>query len=312
MHATGSTRPHHPVDPLRGLRGEQGLRPIDLAARRGQDACERLLAEYHMHHSISQAGEDGSGAFDSVLFLATLEGHRQCKRLIQTNGLNRLNGSSSTGASNGTAKKVARGGGGGGGGSSRGGGEEEPYTIIKRAPNDRSALARTESLWSLRRHRSMRLEQWGDWIAYEDILQNDGEGGLDKAVEEGASDGMSMGSGPRGGSGSGSGGSGGGSKGGEETKSTDGMVFWYNTVTEEHQWSPPQAAIELQDRANRSAGSIGSMQVRRQLMKTCSVVNNLYAEANVRRCASLVLGAWSCETHSCGLGAPARFVHTSA
>ena len=33
---------------------EQGLRPIDLAARRGQDACERLLAEYHMHHACTQ------------------------------------------------------------------------------------------------------------------------------------------------------------------------------------------------------------------------------------------------------------------
>ena len=224
---------------------DQGLRPIDLAARRGQDECERLLAEYHMHHSVTQAGEDGAGAFDSVLFLATLEGHRRCKREAQA----KAGGGGAWGAGGGSKAGIRAGGGPGGEVG------EEPYTIVKRPRNDRPALSRCESLWSLRRHRSMRLEQWGDWIAYEDVMPattTNGDGSVerggegegkpgggedarpgaggqaDAAVEAGASDGM------RGVS----------RKGGDEANA--GLVFWYNTVTHEHQWSPPQAAIDMQ------------------------------------------------------------------
>lgn len=47
------------------VRNKKSYRPIDLAARRGHVECERLLTEYHMHHSTENY-------FDSVLFLATL------------------------------------------------------------------------------------------------------------------------------------------------------------------------------------------------------------------------------------------------
>jgi len=50
-----------------------GLRPIDLAARRGWRACEKLLGEYHMHHGVEEKN------FDSVLFLNTLEGLKQAR-----------------------------------------------------------------------------------------------------------------------------------------------------------------------------------------------------------------------------------------
>ena len=53
--------------------------------------------------------------------------------------------------------------------------EGEPYEIIRKAPRagpgDGAAqqdLKRSDSHWSLRRGRSMRLQQWGSWIAYED------------------------------------------------------------------------------------------------------------------------------------------------
>ena len=53
--------------------------------------------------------------------------------------------------------------------------EGEPYEIIRKAPRAAPAegaaqqdLKRSDSHWSLRRGRSMRLQQWGSWIAYED------------------------------------------------------------------------------------------------------------------------------------------------
>jgi len=50
-----------------GVRNKKGLRPIDLAARRGHDKCEQQLAEFHLHHA------SGAADFDSVMFLATLQ-----------------------------------------------------------------------------------------------------------------------------------------------------------------------------------------------------------------------------------------------
>jgi hypothetical protein len=35
--------------------------------------CERVLGEYHMHHGVEEAN------FDSVLFLATLDGLREVR-----------------------------------------------------------------------------------------------------------------------------------------------------------------------------------------------------------------------------------------
>ncbi|CAM9456155.1 unnamed protein product [Hapterophycus canaliculatus] len=110
-------------------RNAKGLRPIDLASRRGQTACEKILMEYQLHHHVNNS------CFDSVLFLATLEassrtfGHKRCKESLDT------------------AKQ-------------KGDTDSEAHTD--------SSLVRPQSLMSLSRERSVRLEHWGDWIAYED------------------------------------------------------------------------------------------------------------------------------------------------
>lgn len=55
------------------IRNLKGLRAIDLAARKGQSACEKILMEYQLHHQVDNS------YFDSVLFLATLEVSQQQK-----------------------------------------------------------------------------------------------------------------------------------------------------------------------------------------------------------------------------------------
>lgn len=47
------------------------LTAIDLARNKGHMACLKVLQEYHLHHSTN---------FDSVLFLATVEGHNAVKQ----------------------------------------------------------------------------------------------------------------------------------------------------------------------------------------------------------------------------------------
>lgn len=116
------------------------LRPIDLASRRGHAAAEKVLLEYHLHHQISDSN------FDSILFLAALEGHRKAKAALKE-------------AMAATKKAPDM--------------EEELYEIVKLAgaangTNKGSKLSHVKSLWSLQRGKSMRLQQWGDWIAYED------------------------------------------------------------------------------------------------------------------------------------------------
>jgi len=106
------------------VRNTKGYRPIELAARRGHAECEKLLSEYHMHHNTDTY-------FDSVLFLATIEGHKQVKQAVEN---------------------------------------KNEYEIIQKTktklkPSD---VKRIDSHWSLRRNRSMRLQQYGSWIAYED------------------------------------------------------------------------------------------------------------------------------------------------
>lgn len=109
------------------VRNKKGYRPIDLAARRGHVECENLLSEYHMHHSAGSY-------FDSVLFLATLQGHKACKEALQNTD------------------------------------EDSQYEIIKRSNPEATddEIRRMGSLWSMRRSQSMRLQQYGSWIAYED------------------------------------------------------------------------------------------------------------------------------------------------
>ncbi|CAM9772485.1 unnamed protein product [Ectocarpus fasciculatus] len=104
-------------------RNTKGLRPIDLASRRGQTACEKILMEYQLHHHVNNS------YFDSVLFLATLEGHKRCRETL--NSVKQQGGTTA--------------------------GVQED-----------SELVRPQSLMSLRRERSVRLEHWGDWISYED------------------------------------------------------------------------------------------------------------------------------------------------
>jgi ankyrin repeat protein len=124
------------IDPL--IVNDKGLKAIDLAIRNKQRKCQEMLAEYHLHYSTSSE-------FDSVLFLATLEGHKLVKEgLMSPNN----------------EKK-----------------EKETYDIIKKNmseaknPADKSHLIRAKSLFSLKHNnKSLRLQKWGSWIAYEDQL----------------------------------------------------------------------------------------------------------------------------------------------
>ncbi len=121
------------VDPT--VANSKGLKAIDLAARNNQTKCRNLLAEYHLHFCTSSE-------FDSVLFLATLEGHRQVK-------------------------------------AAESAGEEASYEIIKKKSSFSGAanamnggggggLKHVQSMFSLKTNKSLRLQRWGEWIAYED------------------------------------------------------------------------------------------------------------------------------------------------
>jgi hypothetical protein len=127
--------PQHGMNP--DVRNKKGYRPIDLAARRGHAECERLLSEYHMHHSTENY-------FDSVLFVATL--HVQCDCMPATAP------SLSRGMHQGQQ-------------TSRSAMEsldsDGQYEIIRRANPHATPeeLRRMHSLWSSRRDRSMRLQQ---------------------------------------------------------------------------------------------------------------------------------------------------------
>ena len=43
---------------------------------------------------------------------------------------------------------------------------DAPYEIVRKAKA--VELTKNKSAWSLRRAKSMRVQQWGGWIAYED------------------------------------------------------------------------------------------------------------------------------------------------
>lgn len=103
------------------VRNTKGYRPIDLAARRGHADCETVLSEYHMHHSAGSY-------FDSVLFLAALQGNKARHEAID---------------------------------------EDSEYEIMRKA-NPEATDDEIHRMWSLRRSQSMRLQQWASWIAYED------------------------------------------------------------------------------------------------------------------------------------------------
>eukprot|EP00622_Pseudochattonella_farcimen_P003076 FR738170.1.p1 GENE.FR738170.1~~FR738170.1.p1 ORF type:complete len:306 (+),score=34.15 FR738170.1:3-920(+) len=103
------------------VRNTKGYRPIDLAARRGHADCETVLSEYHMHHSAGSY-------FDSVLFLAALQGNKARHEAID---------------------------------------DDSEYEIMRKA-NPEATDDEIHRMWSMRRSQSMRLQQWASWIAYED------------------------------------------------------------------------------------------------------------------------------------------------
>ena len=132
------------VDPTVG--NNKSLKAIDLAARNNHVRCRDVLAEYHLHFCTSSE-------FDSVLFLATLQGHRRVKEE--------------------ESEKKSRDGG-------LAADNESSYNIIKKksfSSKDSGALGggdvpkglkHVQSMFSLKTQKSLRVQRWGDWIAYED------------------------------------------------------------------------------------------------------------------------------------------------
>eukprot|EP01041_Mallomonas_annulata_P005527 gene5527-11136_t len=115
----------HAIDPR--ITNNNGLKAIDLAIRNKQHKCRELLAEYHLHFCTNSQ-------MDSMLFLATLHGHKQVTHMLAAS---------------------------------------QPYEIIKKLGNDSISHAdltpgKLQSLFSLTDDRSLRLERFGSWIAYED------------------------------------------------------------------------------------------------------------------------------------------------
>ncbi len=120
------------VDPT--VLNDAGLKAIDLATKNKQKKCRELLAEYSLHFFTSSD-------FDSVLFWATLEGHKLVKQ---------------------KAEDIS---------------SSENYDIIKKnaAPlaanasvgNGNQGLNRLQSMFSMK-NKSLRLQKWGNWIAYND------------------------------------------------------------------------------------------------------------------------------------------------
>ncbi len=155
------------------LRNSKGLRPIDLAARRGHTAVEKVLKEYDLHHTISDS------YFDSVLFLATLDGHRKVKEVLEDPKTieeapeqirkSIIVSQSFARTSNSPNTAVVE---------LQHNNEDDTLFMLDKLPlNDEesssnpsgtTALEKQASMWSMRRGSSIRLEQWGDWIAYED------------------------------------------------------------------------------------------------------------------------------------------------
>lgn len=149
------------------LANNAGLKPVDLAANH-QD-CKSLLLEYQLHHAAK---------LDSVLFLATIEGHKQCKRQLNQTGpdsaLERT--VSRYSLRRGEAMKLAQ------WGSwiayedpdnmgsvywynhhSRVGQWTKPDSV-RRAQT--AAANEDKSHWEAMRTNSMRLAQIGDWLQY--------------------------------------------------------------------------------------------------------------------------------------------------
>jgi len=155
----------HGIDPR--LKNASGLRAIDLAVRNRHRKCKDILAEYHLHYCTSSE-------FDSVLFLATLEGHRQIAsqiphlagqeraaeeegegppaegyRIIQSNPFEEL-GAQVQGAQGDDAQSL------------------KDVLADAASADTGKPLVKAGSMFTLRTNKSMRLQRWGAWIAYHD------------------------------------------------------------------------------------------------------------------------------------------------
>ena len=110
-------------------RNKKGYRPVDLAARRGHADCERIIIGFA--NQAKSGGNDNSGYFDNILFQATVQGQQMCEEALEADG---------------------------------------EYEIIRHSNPQATEdeLRRMHSMWSSRRAKSMRLKQYGNWIAYED------------------------------------------------------------------------------------------------------------------------------------------------
>jgi ankyrin repeat protein len=112
-------------------RNKKGYRPVDLAARRGHADCERILANFASQAQSGGKASNSNDYFDNILFQATVRGRQMCEEAIEADG---------------------------------------EYEIIRHSNPSASddEVRRMHSLWSSRREKSMRLQQFGNWIAYED------------------------------------------------------------------------------------------------------------------------------------------------
>eukprot|EP00606_Chrysophyceae_sp_TOSAG23-5_P000351 GSChrysophyteH2.ASY1.ANO1.949.1 assembled CDS len=242
------------VDPT--VSNTKGLKAIDLAARNNQGKCRDLLAEYHLHYCTSSE-------FDSVLFLATLEGHRQRKPSfgagahvqsmfsLKTNKSLRLQrwGEWIAYEDQQTDKIYWY-------NSSTSKGQWEKPQAVTKLQSDASPQPGGRTLHS---KKSMRLKKYGDWIEYvtdssQTFFYNEKNGEFQWHAPQGHPkyNPNAVAGSPQKAGGAGDGSSGGGGVGGEGSewqpyKDPDsGSIFWYNTVTHVSQWECPLDDIDFQ------------------------------------------------------------------
>ena len=140
------------VDPTVG--NSKNLKAIDLAARNNHVRCRDVLAEYHLHFCTSSE-------FDSVLFLATLQGHRRVKEEESEKSRGNGGGMPPATEDEGSYSIIKKKSFSGKDNASTGGGVDAPR-----------GLKHVQSMFSLKTQKSLRVQRWGEWIAYEDQQTN--------------------------------------------------------------------------------------------------------------------------------------------
>ena len=99
---------------------DKGCKPLELAIRNQHIACQEILSQYTLHYQTHSN-------FDSVLFIAALEGHKHIKQSILPNNSN------------------------------------SNHSLQRNKSNSNN-----KSLFSLKTKKTMKMQRWGAWIAYED------------------------------------------------------------------------------------------------------------------------------------------------